>query len=103
MADFQQLFQLTQQVQGRLQQLQSELADRTIEAQAGGGMVRVTADGRGTIRSVQIEAGVFEGRDAEFLADLVLAAVGEAQRRAAEMLQAEMKKVQPTPPFGLSL
>ena len=49
MADLQQLFQLGQQVQGRLQQLQSELAGRTIETSAGGGMVRVTADGRGTV------------------------------------------------------
>ena len=46
MADFQQLFQLGQQMQGRLQQLQTELAGRTIETSAGGGMVRVMADGR---------------------------------------------------------
>jgi len=102
MADYQQLFQLTQQVQGRLQQLQADLASRTIETQAGGGMVRVTADGRGTIHSVNIDPTVFEGRDADFLADLVLAAVGEAQRRAADLLQAEMKKV-PPPALGLPL
>ncbi len=97
MADFQQLFQLSQQVQGRLQQLQSELAGRTIEATSGGGLVRVTADGRGTIRAVTIDPGAFEGRDAELLGDLVLAAVAEAQRRAAELLQSEMRKVQPFP------
>lgn len=97
MADLQQLFQLGQQVQGRLQQLQSELANRTLEATAGGGMVRVTADGRGTIRGVTIDPAVFQGRDAEFLSDLVLAAVADAQRRAADLMQAEMKKVQPLP------
>jgi nucleoid-associated protein EbfC len=95
MADFQQLFQLGQQVQGRLQQLQSELAGRTIETSAGGGMVRVTADGRGTIHSVVIDPAVFGAHDAEFLSDLVLGAVAEAQRRAADMLQTEMRKVQP--------
>jgi hypothetical protein len=95
MADFQQLFQLGQQVQGRLQQLQSELAGRTIETSAGGGMVRVTADGRGTIHSVVIDPAVFRAHDAEFLSDLVLSAVAEAQRRAADMLQTEMRKVQP--------
>jgi DNA-binding YbaB/EbfC family protein len=99
MADLQQLFQLGQQVQGRLQQLQSELAGRTVETTAGGGMVRVTADGRGTIRGVTIDPAVFQGHDAEFLSDLVLAAVAEAQRRAADMLQAEMRKVQPTLPL----
>jgi DNA-binding YbaB/EbfC family protein len=97
MADLQQLFQLGQQVQGRLQQLQSELANRTIETTAGGGMVRVTADGRGTVRAVSIDPGVFQDRDADFLSDLVLSAVAEAQRRAAEMLQAEMRKVPPLP------
>jgi DNA-binding YbaB/EbfC family protein len=97
-ADLQQLFQLGQQMQGRLQQLQTELAGRTIETSAGGGMVRITADGRGTVRSVVVDPGVFEGHDAEFLGDLVLAAVSEAQRRAADLLQAEMRKV-PSLPF----
>jgi DNA-binding YbaB/EbfC family protein len=99
MADLQQLFQLGQQMQGRLQQLQSELAGRTIETSAGGGLVKVTADGRGTVRSVAIEPAIFAEHDAEFLSDLVLAAVAEAQRRAAELLQSEMRKV-PSLPFA---
>jgi DNA-binding YbaB/EbfC family protein len=97
MADFQQLFQLGQQVQGRLQELQSELAHRTVETAAGGGLVRVTADGRGTIRAITIDPDAFAGRDAELLSDLVLAAVAEAQRRVAEIVQAEMRKVQSSP------
>ena len=94
MADIQQLFQLGQQMQGRLQEIQSELAHRTVETNAGGGLVRVTADGRGTIRAITIDPAAFEGRDAELLSDLVLAAVAEVQRRAAEVMQAEMRKVQ---------
>ena len=97
MADLQQLFQLGQQVQGRLQQLQTELANRTIETSSGGGMVRVTADGRGTVRAVWIDPAIFQDRDAEFLSDLVLTAVAYAQRRAAEMLQTEMRKVPQLP------
>lgn len=97
MADLQQLFQLGQQVQGHLQQLQSELAGRTFETTAGGGMVRVVADGRGTVRGLTIDPAAFVERDAELLSDLVLTAVAEAQRRAAEMLQAEMRKVPPLP------
>lgn len=91
------MWQLGQQVQGRLQQLQHDLANRTFETTAGGGMVRVTADGRGTIRGLTIEPAVFAEHDADFLSDLVLAAVADAQRRAADMLQAEMRKVQPLP------
>jgi DNA-binding YbaB/EbfC family protein len=97
MADLQQFFQLGQQMQGRLQEIQTELASRTIETTAGAGLVKVTADGRGTIRSVTIDPVVFAERDAEFLSDLVTAAVTEAQRRAQEILQAEMRKVQPFP------
>jgi nucleoid-associated protein EbfC len=98
MADLQQLFQLGQQMQGRLQQLHTELASRTIETSSGGGLVRVTADGRGTVRSIAIDPAVFGKHDAEFLSDLVLAAVAEAQRRAADLLQSEMRKV-PSLPF----
>ena len=102
MADLQQLFQLGQQMQGRLQQLHSELASRVIETSSGGGLVKVTADRRGTVHSVVIDPAVFAKHDAEFLGDLVLAAVAEAQRRAAELLQSEMRKVPSlpfTPPF----
>lgn len=97
MADLQQLFQLSQQVQGRLQQLQAELADRLVEAASGGGVVRARVDGRGVVRGLEIDPAAFEGRDAELLADLVLSAIAEAQRRAAEAAQAEMRKVQGLP------
>ena len=102
MADLQQFFQLGQQMQGRLQEIQTELASRTIETTAGAGLVKVTADGRGTIRAVTIDPAAFAERDAELLSDLVTAAVAEAQRRAQEILQAEMRKVQPFP-FNLPL
>lgn len=102
MADWQQLLQISQQMQGRIQQLQHELADTTYETQAGGGLVRVTVDGKGTVRSLTIDPDAFNGRDAELLSDLVLGAVAEGQRRAAEALQQEMRRVGPAP-FNLPL
>jgi len=102
MADWQQLLQFGQQMQGRMQQLQHELADKTYDTQAGGGLVRVTVDGKGTVRSLTIDPDAFNGRDAELLADLVLGAVAEGQRRAAEALQQEMRRVGPMP-FNLPL
>lgn len=95
MADLQQLFQLGQQAQGRLQQLQTDLAGRTVEATAGAGMVRATVDGQGRVRAIVIAPDAFEGRDAELLSDLIMGAVAEAQRQAAQLAQAEMHKVQP--------
>lgn len=100
MADLQQLFQLGQQMQGRLQQMQTDLAGRTIETTSGGGMVKVTADGRGTIRAIAVDPAIFQEHDAELLSELVLTAIAEAQRRAVEMLQAEMRKV-PQLPFAV--
>ncbi len=97
MADLQQLFQLSQQVQGRLQQLQADLADRMVEASAGGGMVRVRVDGRGVVRGIDIDQTAFQSRDAELLSDLVLSAVAEAQRRAADAARAEMRKMEGLP------
>ncbi len=102
MADWQQLMQFSQQMQGRLQQLQHDLAEKSHDGQAGGGLVRVTVDGKGTVRSLHIDPEAFQERDADLLADLVLSAIAEGQRRAAEALQQEMRRVSPLP-FNLPL
>ncbi len=93
MTNFQQLFQMGQQVQARLTQLQSELGNRTVTCSSGGGMVTVTADGRGRIREVKIDRTVVDPNDVEMLEDLVCAAVSEAQQRAQQIAEEEMKKL----------
>jgi DNA-binding YbaB/EbfC family protein len=93
MADLSQLFQLGQQVQGRLTQMQTELAERSVTGSAGGGMVKVTADGRGQIRAIEIDPAAATGGDVEMLEDLVLAAVSDAQRKAEELYRDELKKL----------
>jgi hypothetical protein len=52
-----------------------------MEATAGGGLVRVRVDGHRAVRSLVIDPAAFEGRDADLLADLIMAAITEAQRR----------------------
>jgi DNA-binding YbaB/EbfC family protein len=74
MADLSQLLQLGQQMQGKLTQMQTELAQHTVTGSAGGGMVKVTADGKGEVRSIQIDPSVASEGDVEMLEDLVLAA-----------------------------
>jgi hypothetical protein len=81
MTNFQQLFQMGQQVQARISQLQTELGNRTVTSSSGGGMVSVTADGRGQIRSVKIDPAVVVSDDVEMLEDLVLAAACAAACR----------------------
>ena len=59
----------------------AELSKQTTEATAGGGLVRVKVDGHRSVRSLQISPEAFEARDADLLADLIMAAITEAQRR----------------------
>lgn len=82
-----------QKMQERLLQIQEELASKTVEATAGGGMVTVTANGKNEVVSVKIEKEVVNADDVEMLEDLVAAAVNEALRKVQEMAQEEMAKV----------
>jgi hypothetical protein len=93
MTNFQQLFQMGQQVQARLTQLQTELGNRTVTVSSGGGMVSVTADGRGRVREIKIDRSVVDPGDVEMLEDLVLAAVSEVQQRAQQVYEEELKKL----------
>lgn len=92
MPDFSQLLQLGQQMQGRLSQMQTELQQRTVTGSAGGGMVTITADGRGRVRAVKIDPAAAADGDVELLEDLVLAAFGDAQRKAEELYRDELRK-----------
>jgi DNA-binding YbaB/EbfC family protein len=103
MTNLQQILQMGQQVQARLTQLQTELGNRTVTCSSGGGMVTVTADGRGRVRSIKIDPTAVDPQDVEMLEDLVQAAVSEAQQRAQQVYEEELKKLAgglPLP-FGL--
>lgn len=90
--NLQQLFQLGQQMQTRMSALQKRLEKESITAQSGGGMVEVTADGRGTVRKVKLDPAIVDPDDVEMLEDLIQAAVSEVQRRAREKLEEEMQQ-----------
>ena len=87
------LMKQAQKMQNRILQLQEELAARTVEGTAGGGMVMVVANGRQEIVSIRIEREVVDPEDVDMLQDLVLAAVNEALTRSREMVAAEMQKI----------
>lgn len=100
MTDIRSILQMGQQMQARMQASQAELASRTVTGTAGAGMVVVTADGRGQIKNVKIDPSVLGG-DVEMLEDLVLAAVTEVQKKAADIAQEEVRKIQSALPFPL--
>lgn len=91
LGNLQQLFQLGQQMQSRLSDLNDRLEKETLSATSGGGMVEVSADGRGNVRRVKLDPAVVDPSDIEMLEDLILAAVSEVQRRAREAMEKEMK------------
>lgn len=93
MADLSKILQQAQQMQGRLQQLQDELQNKTVTGTSGGGMVSVTADGKGQVRSVKLDPSVVNPGDIEMLEDLIAVAVADAQRKATDLAQEEMRKL----------
>ena len=82
-----------QMLQNKMAKAQEDLASKSIEATAGGGMVKAVANGRQEILSVTIEKEVVDPDDVEMLQDLVVAAVNEALKRSKEMMEQEMAKI----------
>jgi nucleoid-associated protein EbfC len=82
-----------QKLQAKMIKLQEELAEKTVETSAGGGMVKVVANGKQQIVSIKIEKEVVDPEDVEMLQDLVLAAVNDALAKSQEMVSGEMGKL----------
>ena len=82
-----------QKLQNKMAKLQEELADKTVEASSGGGMVKVVANGKQQVISIDIEKEVVDPEDVEMLQDLVLAAVNDALAKSQEMVSSQMSKL----------
>jgi nucleoid-associated protein EbfC len=87
------IMQQAKKMQERLATIQEEMATKTVEATAGGGMITVVANGKQEVISIKIEPEVVNPGDVDMLQDLVLAAVNDALRKAQEMMANEMSKV----------
>ncbi len=82
-----------QRLQSDMLKMQEALAEKTIDATSGGGVVKVVANGKQQIVSIVIDKEVVDPKDVEMLQDLILAAVNEALARSQEMVNAEMSKL----------
>jgi nucleoid-associated protein EbfC len=87
--DMNKLMQQAAAMQEQVQKMQDEAANETAEASAGGGMVKVTANGAGEVLSISISSDAIDADDPEALADLVLAGVNEALRSARAAVEAK--------------
>jgi DNA-binding YbaB/EbfC family protein len=86
------LMKQAQRMQQQMEQIQSDLANRTVEATAGGGAVKVTARCDGTVAAIKIDPQALNPADAQLLEDMVLSAVNQALGQAKEISTAEMGK-----------
>ena len=88
-----QLMKQAQQFQTKMAKLQEELAEKTVEASAGGGMVNVVVSGKQEVLSIRIDPEVVDPEDVEMLQDLVLAAVNDGLARSKEMVNQGMSEL----------
>lgn len=93
MGNIQQLMQQAQRMQQQMAQKKAELAEKTVTAQSGGGMVTATVNGAHELLELSIDPDVIDPEDKEMLEDMVVAAVNQAMQQAEEMAQQELGKL----------
>lgn len=91
--NIQELMRQAQMLQKRLLDMQDEINKKTVEASAGGGMVRVVANGAMEILKIELDPTIVDPQDINMLQDLIVAATNEALRRAKEMKEEEIAKL----------
>ncbi len=82
-----------QKMQTKMAEVQEKLTTLEIEGSAGGGLVKVVVDGKGTIKEIKIDPPLLDPQEVEVLEDLIVAAVRDAQTKAEETAAEEMGKV----------
>lgn len=100
--DLSMMMQQAQALQEKLKQAQEEASQRTIEANSGGGLVRVVVDGAGSVRRIDIEQSLLASNDKSMIEDLIVVAVNDGLRRIQEMVADEMRKLAPMSGIDIS-
>jgi DNA-binding YbaB/EbfC family protein len=93
MGNMNKLMKQVQKMQQDMVKLQEELQEKTVEATAGGGVVKVVASGKKQLVSIEIDPEVVDPDDVEMLQDLIMAATNEALQKAEDMVADEMGKL----------
>lgn len=93
MGDMAKMMKAAQQMQTRMADMQEQLANTIVTGEAGAGLVKVEATAKGDLTALSIDPSIFKPEDKEVVEDLILAAVKDAQKRAATRAQDEMQKL----------
>ena len=87
------LMKQMQQMQGKMQQMQAEMEEMVIEGSSGGGMVKVTCNGKNDLLTVKIDPEVVDPKDVDMLQDLVVAAINQAHQKVSEAQAEKMSSL----------
>lgn len=98
MGDMAKLMKSAKDIQEKMQSLQDELRTVTVTGESGAGLVKATATAKGELVGLNIDPSIFNPEEKEVVEDLILAAIKDAQTKAAEKSQDEMSKL--TESFG---
>ena len=93
LGDMAKIMKQAQEMQAKMAEVQESLDSITVEGEAGAGLVKVTATAKGELTGLSIDPSIFSPDDKEVAEDLILAAIKDAQSRAAEKHQDEMRKL----------
>lgn len=91
--DLMKMMKQAQEIQGRMQKMQEELAGLEVEGQSGAGLVKAKLNGKLDVRGLKIDRSLIKPDDAEMLEDLIVAALQDAKTKAEAAVQAKMKEV----------
>jgi hypothetical protein len=93
MGDMAKMMKAAKEMQGKMAQLQEDMANMTVEGEAGAGLVKATANAKGKVTKLDIDPSIFNAEEKEVVEDLILAAITDAQSRAQERAKQEMSKL----------
>ncbi len=93
LGDMGKMMKAAQEMQGKMAELQDSLGSITVTGESGAGLVKATATAKGELTGLDIDPSIFSADDKEVVEDLILAAIKDAQAKAAERSQDEMRKL----------
>ena len=93
LGDMGKMMKAAQEMQAKMAALQEELETITVTGESGAGLVKATATAKGELTALDIDPSIFQPDEKEVVEDLILAAIKDAQSRAAEKSQSEMRKI----------
>ncbi len=105
MKDIMGMMKKAQELQGKMQQMQADLAAMEVSGQSGGGLVRATLSGKGDVKGMKIDPSLLKPEEADMLEDLIIAACADAKAKVEALMQSKMAEATaglPIPP-GMKL